>query len=113
MRKSTRAGEREEASMNGHRIAKLFVTFTVAFGTAFVAPAPPLMADSQVPDQVLAWNQHAIDELIGTQGAGALQYLAPVHGAMFDAVNAIDGGYQAYLVAPPVKSTFSKDAAAA
>jgi hypothetical protein len=99
--------------MNGHRIAKLFVTFTVAFGSAFVAPAPPLMADSQVPDQVLAWNQHAIDELIGTQGAGAMQYLAPVHGAMFDAVNAIDGGYQPYLVAPRVKSTFSKDAAAA
>jgi hypothetical protein len=99
--------------MNGHRIAELFVTFTVAFGSAFVAPALPLMADSQVPDQVLAWNQHAIHELIGTQGAGALQYLAPVHGAMFDAVNAIDGGYQPYLVAPRVKSTFSKDAAAA
>jgi hypothetical protein len=67
----------------------------------------------EVPDQVLVWNQHAIDEVIATQGAGALQYLAPVHGAMYDAVNAIEGGYQPYLTAPSAEPTYSEDAAAA
>jgi hypothetical protein len=67
----------------------------------------------EVPDQVLVWNQHAIDEVIATQGAGALQYLAPVHGAMYDAVNAIEGGYRPYLIAPSAEPTYSEDAAAA
>jgi hypothetical protein len=85
---------------------------------ALMVPAAGQAAAVDVPDQVLAWNQHAYDELIGTQGAGALQYLAPVHGAMYDAVNAIaltttSGGYEPYLVAPPAEPTYSKDAAAA
>jgi hypothetical protein len=87
---------------------------TVVTVSALSLPATALpVGAADVPDQVLAWNQHAINELIGTQGAGALQYLAPVHGAMYDAVNAIDGGYQPYLVAPRARATFSKDAAAA
>jgi len=85
---------------------------------ALMMPAVGQAAAVDVPDQVLVWNQHAIDELIGTQGAGALQYLAPVHGAMYDAVNAIalttvDGGYEPYLVAPPAEPTYSENAAAA
>jgi hypothetical protein len=36
-----------------------------------------------------------------------------VQGAVYDAVNAIDGGYRPYLGAPPATSTYSKDAAAA
>jgi hypothetical protein len=80
---------------------------------ALVIPAAGQAAAAGAPDQVLAWNQHAIDELIGTQGAGAMQYLAPVHGAMYDAVNAIEGGYEPYLVAPPAEPTYSKNAAAA
>jgi hypothetical protein len=98
--------------MRGLRIHRLRVVLTVVLGATLFAPATPLYA-ADVPDQVLVWNQHAIDELIGTQGAGAIQYLAPVHGAMYDAVNAIDGGYQPYLIAARAKSTFSKDAAAA
>jgi hypothetical protein len=80
---------------------------------ALMVPAGGQAWALDVPDQVLAWNQHAIDELIATQGAGALQYLAPVHGAMYDAVNAIEGGYEPYLVAPPAEPTYSEDAAAA
>jgi hypothetical protein len=98
--------------MNRLRIHRLRLVLIVALGTTLFAPATPLYA-ADVPDQVLVWNQHAIDELIGTQGAGAIQYLAPVHGAMYDAVNAIDGGYQPYLIGARARSTFSKDAAAA
>jgi hypothetical protein len=72
------------------------------------------MAD--VPDQVLAWNQYAYNELIVT-GAQAPPvtaiHLAMVHGAIYDAVNAIDGGYEPYLGAPSADGTESKDAAAA
>jgi hypothetical protein len=85
---------------------------------ALVIPAAGQAAAAGAPDQVLAWNQHAYDELIGTQGTGVVQYLAPVHGAMYDAVNAIEltrngGGHQPYLVAPPAEPTYSEDAAAA
>jgi PAP2 superfamily len=101
--------------MKAHRGTKLGLLFVTAV-SLFAMSTPTKAASTSavdIPDQVLAWNQHAIDELIGTQGAGAMQYLAPVHGAMYDAVNAIEGGYEPYLVAPPTKPTYSKDAAAA
>lgn len=75
---------------------------------------PPAAAD--VPDQVVAWNQHAYDELIGVKAQApvvAVLHLAMVHGAVYDAVNAIDGGYEPYLAAPEAEKTFSEDAAAA
>jgi hypothetical protein len=101
--------------MKAHRGTKLGLLFVTAV-SLFAMSTPTTAASASavdVPDQVLAWNQHAIDELIGTQGAGAMQYLAPVHGAMYDAVNAIEGGYEPYLVAPPAEPTYSKNAAAA
>lgn len=36
-----------------------------------------------------------------------------VHGAVYDAVNAIDGGYEDYLPTPAADPTYSQDAAAA
>jgi hypothetical protein len=72
------------------------------------------MAD--VPDQVLAWNQYAYNELIVTAGQAppvAAIHLAMMHGAIYDAVNAIDGGYEPYLGAPSADGTESRDAAAA
>jgi PAP2 superfamily len=100
--------------MKAHRGTKLGLLFVTAVSLfAMSTPTAASASAVDVPDQVLAWNQHAIDELIGTQGAGAMQYLAPVHGAMYDAVNAIEGGYEPYLVAPPAEPTYSKDAAAA
>jgi hypothetical protein len=40
-------------------------------------------------------------------------HLAMVHGAVFDAVNAIDGGYRPYLVRPDATPFDSQDAATA
>jgi hypothetical protein len=107
----------ETMNAGGRRKLGLLVT-TATCIAALMVPAAGRAAVVDVPDQVLAWNQHAYDELIGTQGAGSLQYLASVHGAMYDAVNAIvlrtnDGGYEPYLSAPPAGPTYSKDAAAA
>ena len=68
------------------------------------------------PDQVLAWNLNAYNELIVTAGQATSRrsmHLAMVHGAVYDAVNAIDGGYEPYLGSPSATGTESKDAAAA
>ena len=40
-------------------------------------------------------------------------HLAMVHGAVYDAVNAIDGGYTPYLASPSATPFDSQDAAAA
>jgi hypothetical protein len=84
--------------------------------TALVLPTSGTAAAVDVPDQVLAWNQHAYNELIVTAAQAppvAAMHLAMVHGAIYDAVNAIEGGYQPYLVSPSADGTESKDAAAA
>ena len=84
--------------------------------TALVLPTSGTATAVDVPDQVLAWNQHAYDELIVTAAQAppvAVLHLAMVHGAIYDAVNAIDGGYEPYLGAPTATGAESKDAAAA
>ena len=85
----------------------------LAMNTAFLAGCkrgasynvPPEAAlEPAAADTVIAWNEHATDALIRTAGQTppvSLLHLAMVHGAVYDAVNAIDGGYQPYLVAPP------------
>jgi hypothetical protein len=71
-------------------------------------------------DTVTDWNTHAFSALTAAAPAGAGQtppvstlHLAMVHGAVYDAVNAIDRRYQPYLGAPKAKRWYSKDAAAA
>ncbi len=63
---------------------------------------------------VVDWNLYAIDALINaptavTPGAGqtppvSIQHLAMVQGAVYDAVNSIDGGHDPYLVGLPTAS---------
>jgi hypothetical protein len=83
---------------------------------ALLALAAPAAARA---DAVIDWNQHAIDALVAPP-PGAAQappvsalHMAMVHGAVYDAVNAIDRGYQPYLGAPRARWWYSKDAAAA
>src|SRR6266511_5301895 len=66
------------------------------------------------------WNAIASTAIMAAppQGAGQPPHAAPlslamVQGAVYDAVNAIDGGHQPYLVAPPADSGDSKEAATA
>jgi hypothetical protein len=67
-------------------------------------------------DAVIDWNVHAGNALIVT----GLQtppvwtlHLAMVHGAVYDAVNSIDGRYEPYLVRVQARRWYSQDAAAA
>ena len=80
-------------------------------------PASLPAAAAEAPNQVLAWNRYAYHELFAVQGQPpplAFLNLAMTHAAMFDAVNAIDGGYEPYLGAPAgADPTDSKNAAAA
>src|SRR5215204_5722692 len=56
----------EEAAMKAHRMKGLVLLLSVVTLSALWAPGQAAAVD--VPDQVLVWNQHAIDELFGTQG---------------------------------------------
>jgi hypothetical protein len=103
--------------MNGKRRRSVGTVVAVtALVAALGVPTSLPAAAVDVPDQVLAWNQHAYDELIVTKlqpPPVAVLNLAMIHGAVYDAVNAIDGGYEPYLVAPAASPSYSEDAAAA
>src|SRR5687767_7246582 len=97
--------------MNTHRIRIVALIGAVA---ALVALGGPATARA---DTVTEWNQTAFNALNVTAGQDArlvVLHLAMVHGAMYDAVNAIDGGYEPYLLSTSsAKPTDSKKAAAA
>jgi hypothetical protein len=76
-----------------------------------IAASTPARADT-----VTDWNEQGTDALIVTAGQGptvSVLHLAMVHGAVYDAVNAIDRRHDPYLGAPRARSWYSKDAAVA
>src|SRR5438128_5870085 len=80
---------------------------------ALLALALPAIARA---DTVTQWNLNATNALIGTAGQTppvSVLHLAMVHGAVYDAVNAIDRGHRPYLSSPPGEAWYSKDAAVA
>jgi hypothetical protein len=90
------------------RVAGLVVA--VAVSTALAAPS------SAGASAATRWNLNATNALIVTGGQAppvSMLHLAMVHGAVYDAVNAIDGGYAPYLVSPDATPFDSQDAAAA
>jgi hypothetical protein len=100
-----------------------FVLTAVSVTAVLGGAAQPASADSP-ETAVLDWNKHALDALAngptaGTAGAGLPAYvqgihLAMVQGAVYDAVNAIDGSHEAYLGGlDPAPSNASKAAAVA
>jgi hypothetical protein len=68
-------------------------------------------------DTVTDWNLNAANALFVTAAQppqASVPHLAMVHGAVYDAVNAIDGGHEGYLLSPGVgQPSVSKQAAAA
>jgi hypothetical protein len=87
-----------------------YLLILVAVG-ALVAPA------AAHADAVTQWNQNAASAIFATAAQPPQQsvvHMAMVHGAVYDAVNAIDGSRDGYLLASRLASPFdSKDAAAA
>jgi hypothetical protein len=87
---------------------------------AFVAPALLALAWPTFAraDAVTDWNLIASNAIVAPPPAGAGQpppvsvlHFAMVHGAVYDAVNAIDRGHRPYLVQPNANATDSKEAA--
>ena len=79
------------------------VALTTLFG-ALGIQAPPAAADP-VANQVLAWNEIAYREMFVVKNLPppvAVLNFAIMHAAVYDAVNAIEGGYEPYLGAPAV-----------
>ena len=80
--------------------AALVATAAPPLGAVATTVPEPAPAASSVRD----WNQHALNALVKPSdapepGAGqtppvTMLHMAMVHGAIYDAVNAIDGGYQ-------------------
>jgi hypothetical protein len=96
-----------------HRVSAV-IGASALVGTMLMAvPVPAAAVDE--PDQVLAWNANAVQALVvnANLGTGSLVHLAIVHGAIYDAVNSIDGGYEPYLGNVAAQSWYSENAAAA
>ena len=95
-----------------------------AFGV-FALYSVLALAGSARADTVTDWNQTAAAALQspGTvtppavpgagQGAVSTVHLAMVHAAVYDAVNAIDGGHEPYASSPAAEPGYSQDAAVA
>jgi hypothetical protein len=81
--------------------------------SAFVSLAASRVARANA---VTDWNLIASNAIVVTAGQPppvSVLHFAMVHGAVYDAVNAIDRTHQPYLVQPPSNSTDSKEAATA
>jgi hypothetical protein len=90
------------------------VAALLAVAAALAALAAPGLARA---DAVTQWNSTAATALLVTAGQPpqvSVPHLAMVHGAVYDAVNAIDGGHEGYLLTSRLATPFdSKDAAVA
>ncbi len=109
--------------MNGKRKRRLGTVLGVTALLAALAVHTSLPASAdEVPNQVIAWNQHAYREFFVVKSPAlpppvSIFNYAIMHAAVYDAVNAIDGGHEPYLDTPAVAAladaSDSKDAAAA
>jgi hypothetical protein len=94
----------------------LSLTFAVILGGGLSASARGHGRGNAAID----WNAIAASSIMTPAPGGAGQAphvaalsLAMVQGAVYDAVNAIDGGYEPYLAAPQADSSYSQEAAVA
>src|SRR4249920_3253656 len=106
------------------RIRRWLVGLSALALLAATLAIPASVAAAEPADMVLTWNLNAVNALsnAATATPPGAAYTPPVasirlamtQGAVYDAVNAIGGGHQAYLAGlPAAPSTASKAAAAA
>jgi hypothetical protein len=98
---------------DSHTLNRRVRRAALAVAAALAALTAPALARA---DTVTEWNSNAANALIGTAGQPpqvGIPHLAMVHGAVYDAVNAIDGGHEGYLLTPRVAQPFDSQEAAA
>jgi hypothetical protein len=110
--------------MERRHVMRRTTTRAVGLATAAVLALAGLTTTSAhgqtTQNTAIEWNAIASTAIFAPPPAGTGQpphasvlSMAMVQGAVYDAVNAIDGGHTPYLVAPPVDPGDSKEAAAA
>jgi hypothetical protein len=92
--------------------ATLLLTAAAVACAALLVPVAPVRADT-----VTEWNLNATNALMVSAAQPpqvSVAHMAVVHGAVYDAVNAIDGGHEGYLISSRLaRPSDSKEAAAA
>lgn len=86
------------------RVRDIITLVVAALAATLVAPWSS-SADAVPGDPVIDWNRHATDALLVRAGQAppvAVIHLAMVHGAVHDAVVAIEGRFEPYLLDPSV-----------
>ena len=117
-------GDNTRVLLRGWHAWRVIGVALAVLTTAMVGGAASTAAADSPATAVLDWNKHALDALAntpaaGTPGAGFTPpvqavHVAMVQGAVYDAVNAIDGGHEPYLEGlPPAPGSASEAAAAA
>jgi hypothetical protein len=96
----------------------LGVSLIVVLAVTLVRPAAHARADSAGPHTVIAWNAITIRSVVGTPGQvqsppASFVYAAFAQAAVYNAVVAIEGGYQPYRSALASSPGASVDAAVA
>jgi PAP2 superfamily len=100
-------------------ISRTALIAVIAVGLAFTGHTGTARGQTS-ENAATTWNRIASGAIMNPAPGGAGQpphvavlSLAMVQGAVYDAVNAIDGGRQPYLVAPSAEPWYSKEAAVA
>ena len=100
--------------LGGFKLEGRLRSFALLLVAGLMVLAAPAVARA---DSVTEWNLNASNAIfvVGAQGPQAsIPHMAMVHGAIYDAVNAIDGRYEGYLLTSRVAQPFdSKEAATA
>ena len=108
--------EKTHRSLSRSRHVAIVGALALAGSVAFVA-APARAAATSTPNAVVTWNVHAqtaIYEVARQSPTATARSFAMVQGAVYDAVNAIEGTpYEPYLVAPRSRRGDSAPAAVA
>jgi hypothetical protein len=112
---------RSQQPSRGRRWLAAFSALVLVVMAGLIPTASVSAADPT--NMVLVWNENAVNVLsaaptadppgLGNAPPLSPLHLAMVHGAIYDAVNAIDGGHQPYLDGLSAPSTASKAAAIA
>jgi hypothetical protein len=101
--------------MNRQVGACVTIATLLVIGSSSAVPAT-VGATGESSAAILDWNVNATTAIVTVAKqppAAAILSYAMVEGAVYDAVNAIDGGHQPYLAAPFADGSESKSAAAA
>jgi hypothetical protein len=102
--------------MRRHKMPLMFAVVTGIVTTLVTVTGLVPSAAQPATNEAIEWNAIASTAIMTTAAQpphAAVISMAMVQGAVYDAVNAIDGGYQPYLVKPSANPGDSKEAAAA